>query len=810
MSIEEISSGLESLQMGDDSVISLLTKKGDNLNVLSDSLDNLIAYSKDAKHVNTLYELLINDSDSFLSGLYRVGDKKAIVLFNTLSKHKVSSEIIQNILSVIRLKLKKDIHIDINRDVTIDIPLEIFYVNVYLNLITQFDISIPHHIQVLLGLLNPIAFKDHDEDYKEISRLVLLIIVKNINLNKSKTIEIIEDYLEILYEDDQLTMNQFLNMVDVLELIFPILPEVATQAYTNDKTKDHIIGQVSEISQGSLQINRLRIIHLLNLINSSCIVDHCRSYNSTNFFHLLKLGTEFNQDEEIQILSTLDIIKLWNFVELNQKKESDLSITIEQLGHIITDWLRTKGNVKKHSTILEYCIEALAYLTLNGSIKQSFRNDESIIEKLVTLLEQASQATTLNTSLTYGLLLILTNLTKLKGENSDKSTLKFLKDYANAATTKQSHNSEEDQSVITLFNKSLLIDHHIVDIISRLKTVHDDSSTKMIGLLPPAISIIGMISLTKEKKVKEELVKQGALNIILNFLIKYSTITKTDTNTNIGETRPINEDTTIIDTRVMALQALARIIISVNPLLAFKKYDVKTCIPFLVELLGPDISQYTDSGLNSSGQYPYLFDLSLVDKFDALLALTNLSSIDNNDIKTQIITRTFEQHLNNLMLDSDNPQVQTAAWELISNLITEPLLLAKFFNIDESMQNSKRLEILIKLMNSQHIQLQITIAGLLANATEFEMISSILMSKESIRNKLIHTICEICQGQSDQDDLIERIAYILLNLVYGSNDQSRQWLATNNELKQALATVVKTSTRRDIIEVILESVKLLK
>ncbi|KAK6465625.1 myosin-binding striated muscle assembly central-domain-containing protein [Scheffersomyces coipomensis] len=831
MDVQSIENGIRNASIDDndeDDFLQVLKKgtKAATSNITKDQLERLITYSEKSSTAKNLLELLINDTDSFLMGLYVLGDVKGVVLFNALLINKSGKELMLNLLSTIRIRLKNDF-IDKSK---LDYQLEKYLISIYLNVISRFSISNPQHLQVFLALINPIHFADHDTTiYKEISRIVLLIVIKYLTIDKDTSTEIIQDFLEIIYEETTLTTSQFINLIDVLELLFPVIPEVISSIYVHDQIKTHIMVEISKLfNKGdeyalSLPINRLKIIHLLKLINSSCITEGCRTFNASHYVSLLKLGMEFGSDKEIQILSVLDLIKLWNFIQLENQKvdDSKLNIKTEDLTFILTSYLRTEYKGDRNS-IIEHCIEGLAYLTLNVSVKENFRSDETIIENLISLLELNTQSKPsetfqnegFNSSLAYGLLLIFTNLTKLTDpnmKNNDKSTLKFLKEYSNAGTRQS--NVSEDQASIKLFNKALLFDHKIVSNISKLKIANIESESgaksKMNNLIPLTINIILMIATTSEKKVKEELVKQGALNLILNCLVKYSTVIKGTVN----ETRPVNESPEIIETRVEAIRALAKILISVNPMLAFDKYDVKTCVPFLVELLGPDISKYSESSTLSPsvGQYPYLLEMSLIDKYEGLLALTNVSSITtNSDIRNHIIASTFDQHLNNLLLDGDNPHVQRGTWELLSNLILEPRLLAKFFNIDDggetSNENLNRLKILIKLLNSEDLSLQVTIGGLLANSTEHEVISNILVANETIRSDLFRTICIISEEQPQDDELILRIGFVLLNLVYAAreNPTFHNWIMQSDYVKRSVTSIIRENKSQEILDVFIE------
>ena len=92
--------------------------------------------------------------------------------------------------------------------------------------------------------------------------------------------------------------------------------------------------------------------------------------------------------------------------------------------------------------------------------------------------------------------------------------------------------------------------------------------------------------------------------------------------------------------------------------------------------MGPDISQYQGGDTDS-----YLHDMSLLDHFECLLALTNIAATAKPELKHYMVTQLFDSYLDNFIISEDS-KIRKATWELIANLSTEVPLLVKFFNWD--------------------------------------------------------------------------------------------------------------------------------
>ena len=735
-----------------------------------DGLQRLLELLK-RPNVDLLSEMVINDPDQFLKKSHAAGDDNCQVLLNILLRNPNNTELIRHVLDVVKINLKSAI--------ATPVPLENakFYLNVYLRIQTSFQLFNSQHLYCILPYLNPYL-----GDIKETSPVILLIAVNFLKHDKGSACEVIADYLELIYTETlPLSPSQYFNFIKVIELFMPLIPEIVTTTYTKH-SKPLIDYQIAKIkSPEDILKNKALVTETLCLFNNSCINDECRQFTHDNYFQILKIATR-NDDYLIKLLSTLTIVKLWQFAKVEKE------LKIEHLASIFLEYIpkhRELDNVQ----LLEYCVEGLAYLSMKTSIKKSIRMNESVLDLLIALLKQDTPST-----INYGILAIMNNLTKLpdSSDTQEKQTKNYLK---NMATPNLSDNTKESKDEILLFNDSLLTNHKIVAAASKLKTT-EDSGSNLIGAL---INIIYLISMNQKKQTKIELVKQGSLKLLLHYLIKHSIVDK-----KTGITTP-KGDTEI---RLLAIRALARISYAINPAVAFNEYDVSSTVPFLVELLGPRISNYT--GIQGKREDSYLFDqVTNIDKFESLLALTNISSVDKRDLKRFIIAKVFDDYLDNFILDSDHPQIQKASWELTSNLIGEPTMLVKFFNIDntpETKQNLKRLQLLISLLDTEDEDLQVVLTGLLANATsEFDMISQVLFKNEAVREKLVAKLSSIMKHQLDNNEILLRVSYIVTGLVYCALNMNQLAKLKNANFIRSIEHALKTTRNKEVVEILQDS-----
>ena len=244
--------------------------QGDSTGVkdLKKTYEILLKCSQIPKLSDNIYEIIDEDMLKFMFGLQVMDDSRGIIFINTIKSNVANEDLEKTILktlSLIQTILKRN-------DSLGDI---VFYLSLYFAIISNFNLSNPQHVSLMLQYLNPFHNQTNEEKAHEVYSLVLLIIIKNIELLAKKTTEVISSYLEILVdnEPDKISMASFLNLVKSLESLFPIVPSVSQTIYMSESCKGIILFQVSKMSSTSLEYtsNQLITTEILKLVTSSCI-----------------------------------------------------------------------------------------------------------------------------------------------------------------------------------------------------------------------------------------------------------------------------------------------------------------------------------------------------------------------------------------------------------------------------------------------------------------------------------------------------------------------------------------------------------
>jgi hypothetical protein len=272
--------------------------------------------------------------------------------------------------------------------------------------------------------------------------------------------------------------------------------------------------------------------------------------------------------------------------------------------------------------------------------------------------------------------------------------------------------------------------------------------------------------------------QQGALKLLLQIY----DIT-TGASTSASSVPAIHEPSDETAARTAA-HALSRILISVNPSHVFSaSLPVTSAIRALVKLLADD---------------PTSDRRNLLPTFEALLALTNIASTDDN-ARNNIIRLAWPQ-IEDLVL-SDNKLVQRATVELICNLCASPTGVAKF--ADGSPQAKNRLHILLALADARDLQTRMASGGALNMIVEYEPgVDAILKQDNGIRN-----ILGMCAD--DDEGMLHRGLAALRSMIFAEGEVGKKATEAlkKNDAKEVVTKALKMTRSPEILQLGVEVLK---
>lgn len=365
----------------------------------------------------------------------------------------------------------------------------------------------------------------------------------------------------------------------------------------------------------------------------------------------------------------------------------------------------------------EQAVEGLAYTSLQPKIKEEIVANEKLLKRLVSALQERPSAA-------FGCLTVFSNLTTYRPkQTAEQKKMAQLKAYANQQKPEPDDPLDNDTFVTDRCKK--LLDADVVPAI--VASCKQTSSPTNI-----AMAVRTLLALSKEQKHRNKMVQQGAVKLLLQIRER---IAKTDKST---------AEASVIERN--ASHTLGRLLISMNPSHVFSSsLPASSAVTALIPLLSYDQeSEHRD----------------LLPTFEALLALTNLASMEDNSIRDLQIRAAWDK-LEDLLFSS-NTMVQRASVELVCNLMASPSGVAKF--ADGSNDAKRRMQILLALADVEDLATRRAAGGALAMLTEWDAAVTAVLEKD----RGVGVLLDMCDDKSDE--MKHRGFACVLNIVSAPQD----------------------------------------
>ncbi|KAI1480690.1 ARM repeat-containing protein [Daldinia eschscholtzii] len=425
--------------------------------------------------------------------------------------------------------------------------------------------------------------------------------------------------------------------------------------------------------------------------------------------------------------------------------------SIEDLSKMFSTMiLKDPEQGKRHS------VEGLAYATIQPGIKEEVAQNKELLKALVKILSDAPA----KSPLTYGALSIFVNLTRYQPvQSEEEKKMTQLKAYADATGKLGAPNPLNDDDHVSERCKKVFA----AGIVPVLVTHSRHGSVASLNLI---VSIISALSVTTS--LRGQLAQQGAVNLLIAAVSALP-----DKETQAKRT---------------AAQALARILISTNPALVFggtRARPQNSAIRPLIYLLTLDPAAETRD---------------LLPTFEALMALTNLASTDD-DTRVTIIRNAWSE-IEELMLSSNN-LVSKAAVELVCNLVQSVEGIAQY--AADTPQAANRLHILLALADAEDEGTRSAAGGALASLTAYDAVVKGIVK----RPRGVEVVLGLCGEKSE--DLRHRGAFVIYNMVACEGEagkMARKEIRDKNGI-EILKECAKTSRKSEVVEVTVQALKAL-
>jgi len=549
----------------------------------------------------------------------------------------------------------------------------------------------------------------------------------------------------------------------------------------------------------------------------------------------LRGALELKEDPELAAVCAVALSKLNEEVVPGQEGQQDTDIM--EMCNKMMDAVRGSGVV---STATRSSLEGLAVISSRPVIRQRLADDSAFLKSLVNLsptprqkggslpitprasIDLDLEAEPADTALCYGIITILVNITSLKAilsaEDEQAAKLRALalsgkRDTSNVAQDDPLESDEAVRERVTRVIKA-------GGIKALTGLVRADSQVVKAGLGKLCLNLV------EDQGNRMEFIRDGgfkALSTVIRDLLPTS---------DKAQTAVSNEAKVVA--LLPAAQALAKLVITTPPHLLFPPPVSTTSLNALIPL------------------YHLLCDSSssLLQRFEALMALTNIATIEPS-IATRLVQATFTPieregdtmwrstgrevklrifHRIEECLTNDNTLVRRAATELICNLMTCEAGYLEYTAATNA-RTASRIRLMLILTGSEDLATRLAAGGTIATITESpEACATLLKEEDRSAWSRVISYMEYQDEEEDEDGnvipvisslppdeaSIYRAAIILYNLlayVTGPEEvPKKEEMEAVKEagVQDALMRILRSKVGPETLEPVVECLKLLK
>ncbi|CAG8473382.1 12771_t:CDS:2 [Ambispora gerdemannii] len=461
------------------------------------------------------------------------------------------------------------------------------------------------------------------------------------------------------------------------------------------------------------------------------VVTHCRGY-------LLTVMTE-SKNEKLKAAAAVALSKILldekTSKAVDQVAENSVSDDSMQLAELFQKMVL---NDESDISVRLNAVEGLTYASIKPKVKEMITYHPTLLKGLFTFVKDSEKT---SNTLFYGVVVILANITTYQKPLSEKEQqILKLKKLAGEASTLEPDPLDSEEHVLKRNQRVLEL-----GAINILNILAKNSSQ----IIRQSVAQV-FLNLSTDQKNRGAIVQQGGVK---------SLIPLTTNGTQEGT--------------CLASQALAKIAITTDPSLAFRgERAVELVTPFLTLCKGEN----------------ELF------QFEALMALTNLGSVDDS-VRTKIVDAKGIITIENLQF-SDNTMIRRAATECLCNMMfCEPV----YEMYSDPNRSTNKIKILLALSDVDDFQTRRASSGALAIlSTSPEVCRMIVDRPRGVEVLLLLLNEESPELQHRSAECIKNIAKV---------EQKLAESLVNNKVDERLVKMIKDSKVEAVVMTAAEALK---
>ncbi|KAJ7459154.1 ARM repeat-containing protein [Mycena galericulata] len=569
-----------------------------------------------------------------------------------------------------------------------------------------------------------------------------------------------------LADSEELRLREGLSFLTAL---FQVDWESASPIFQQDGILDFMMDSVDLTPSAELS---LLVAHLLS---QACGHKSCRAIITSQTTQWLEVHSRHQGDSSLRAATSIALVKLSRGRAGDAAEtgvpDADAQAQDDELAGVMKA-LVISG--EDQSSIAD-AVEGLAYLSVDPLVKDALSKDPAFLRRFFSLVPRRKSLagpTEPNTTLLYGILLTISNLCayrpRLTEEQAQIAKLKRMANATNKAPQEPNGPSTLDDDENVKARVWRLVAAGVLDVFPGAVP-----GTESLGIR--VVAGKALLSIIEDRENRGRILQSGGAKL-LGIIIKHalSTLPTTDPSKAVLDVSHLEP-----------IQALAKLAITSSPVQVFGPNDgaVYDAIrPFSIML------QHTSA--------------TLLQRFEALMALTNLSS-HSPETASRIAKVDGLLSSVELLLLEEHPLVRRASMELICNLISGSETVFERYGGTKS-----KLQIILAMSDVADLGTRLAASGALATLTDAPSACEGLVALQLERHRMLPILAQLidpstCPENDDDESvqtdpgLVHRGIVCARNVLLSIKDQEvRKQIAKEAGeagLVQGLANVVKSS-----------------
>ncbi|KAH8120054.1 P-loop containing nucleoside triphosphate hydrolase protein [Phellopilus nigrolimitatus] len=475
-----------------------------------------------------------------------------------------------------------------------------------------------------------------------------------------------------------------------------------------------------------------------SILSSACGHKLCRSVLLARCSTWLESTFHYNADVKLKAAVSLALLKLGQGTEskgvevtgLTENAGDRLSVQKQdELYKSLRDTIVGSGDGVQD---VADAVEGLAYLSTKPRIKERIVNDDVLLKTLVsfkTFMRRRSTQVVETGTIPFGLAATIANVCAYRPRlTEEQAQIDRLKRMAQPGASKSDQASgglsedELDSDDLVRIRGKRLVESGVADLLVAIGRSTESTATRM---------IVGkaLLDLIEDKDNRGNILQAGGTKTLM-VLIRASQQT--------ASTESSKANTEFAD--LLSIQALAKLAITSSPMQVFGPNENAS-----VEAIKPLVCLLSHSSS------------TLLQRFEAMMALTNLSSVspDLTDRITQ--TEGLLSKVEFLLLE-EHQLVRRAATELICNIVSGSEFAFNRFSGDGSSDSSgslnqakSRLHVLVALADVEDMHTRLAASGALASLTGSSIACRLLILLEFEHHQVLTVLKQLIDPSLEEE-----------------------------------------------------------